>query len=286
MKHQYTIIGDPIDHSLSPVIYNTLYPVYGLDCHYSRTQVAPNQLAEFIESVRATPILGFNVTMPLKKEIIQYLDEVDPFASLAQAVNIVVNRDGKLMGYNVDGTGLCEGLVQNGIPIDGKHITVLGAGGASVSICLSLAHYKAGCIDIVNRSLPRAQHIAQLVSQNFSCDCHTYELGSDLSSLLTQTDILINTTCLGMHGISEDWEDLSFLDALPKSAAAVDIIYNPSKTQFLLEAEKRGLTIQNGLEMLIYQGFESFYLYHQMKNRKEDYSLLKNALLEALGQNE
>lgn len=281
---QYTIIGDPIDHSLSPVIYNTLYPAYGLDCRYSRTQVSPGDLPQFIEAVHSTPILGFNVTMPLKKEIIQYLDEVHPFAAMAQAVNIVVNQGGKLIGYNVDGTGLCEGLVQNGIPIQGKHITVLGAGGASVSICLSLAHYQAGCIDIVNRTLPKAQQIAQLVSQNYSCDCHTYEMQGDISPLLAHTDIIINTTSLGMHGIAQDWENLSFLDALPKGAAAIDIIYNPSKTTFLLEAEKRGLTIQNGLEMLIYQGFESFALYHQIQNHKEDYALLKSALTKALGQ--
>ncbi len=258
MKALYGLIGHPLGHSISGKIHRRLYEYYNVEADYLHFDLLPEEIPVQMKKFRQS-FRGFNVTIPYKKEIIQYLDEIKDDGALFGAVNTVVIDGGKAVGYNTDGLGFMKMLRQNGISVDGKNVIVLGAGGAGCALAQKIGTEGAKKVMILNRSQDRAWDVAERVKRIAGCKAGADTLeNADL--YLEQCDVLINTTSLGMHPYPEE-NPLTNTKKLKSSTAVVDIIYNPGKTKLLQEAEEKGCVTVNGLGMLLYQAFFAFELW-------------------------
>lgn len=250
------IIGHPVAHSLSPVFQAAAFEASGLDLRYEFWDTEPPALPGRLVSLRGQDILGANVTIPHKEAVIPLLDELGGQSARAGAVNTIVNRGGRLFGFNTDGPGLVAAL-RNEANYDpaGKRILLLGAGGASRGIAFALAEANAAHIAIWNRTPGRAERLA----------ADALAAGG-MTSVATSTsiagyDAIVNCTSVGMEGTgTETASPCSFEGATP-GAIAVDIVYKPESTAFLRAASDAGLGTLGGLPMLIYQGALAFELW-------------------------
>ncbi|MHC0035837.1 shikimate dehydrogenase [Pseudoneobacillus sp. C159] len=253
MKKLYAVIGDPIAHSMSPMMHNDLFVFHNIDAHYHPLLVKKEQLQEAIVGLKAIGISGFNVTIPHKTNIIPFLDEVDPLAAEIGAVNTVVNQNGNLVGYNTDGLGFKTGLKDIAPDFETKKVLVIGAGGASRAIYYTLAKSGVAQIDICNRTLNKVEGLIEACPYQISSQALTLE---QAERDLGQYSIIIQTTQVGM---APDFESIPIrLNELQKGTVVSDIIYNPLETRFLKEAKQNGAIIQNGIEMFVYQGALAF----------------------------
>ena len=253
------VIGYPIKHSLSPVIQNTAIQEAGIDYAYIAMPIAPEDLEKAVIGLKALNFTGFNVTIPHKVNIMQYLDEIDEMAKLIGAVNTVHIKDGKLYGYNTDAIGFINPLLKENVEIKDKTAVILGAGGACRAVACGLI--KQGIKNII--LAVRNPVKAQLLANDFNdlvdikvCDWHSEEF----KQYLAQADLLVNTTPLGMEGNIDskppvDWESVK------KSAFVYDIVYIPAETKFLQEAKEYGHKILNGERMLAEQGAAALHLW-------------------------
>ena len=271
------VIGDPIMHSLSPIVHNAVLEELESSISpdpgsYQAIWVLPSQLESFVAAARATDLVGFNVTIPHKQAVIPLLDELDVTAARAGAVNTVIARASRLIGYNTDMPGFKAALKAAGYSLSQSNITILGTGGAARALALLAADEQAASIRLLGRDAAKAEQLANDIRQRSEDLIHNEAIihNGDLihsttlitSSGLSQpelkqaaqtTDILINATPLGMEGYPDDFGSLEFLQALPNNALVFDLVYAPPRTSLLTEAEKLGLATQNGLSMLIYQ---------------------------------
>ena len=252
------VIGDPIEHTMSPAMHNAAFREKGIDFLYVPFRVRKEELEKAIEGMRALNIKGLNVTIPHKVAVIPFLDELDPVAEKIDAVNTIVNEDGVLKGYNTDATGFLQALLENGIEPEGKNVLVLGAGGASRAISLILAD-RGAHLTILNRlqELDWAEELADRISQIFGRETKAMVLNREnLIKTLEKTDILVNATSVGMtpdiHQTPVD------SDLLKPELTVFDIVYNPIKTRLLREAESAGSRTISGVEMLVWQGALAF----------------------------
>ena len=251
-KIRLDVVGDPIEHSKSPIIHETVLAGLGLDYEYRKVRIEKGKLPGYLEEVRQLGICGFNLTMPHKQDIIPYLDYIDSEAEFYNSVNTVKVQDGKLLGYNTDGYGFLQVITDKGLSCNDKNIVIFGAGGVVSTIAKKMSLEGAKKITILNRTLSAAQKIAESLTDT---EAVTSELTPEnMTTAVCDCDILVNGTPLGMEGISSDFEDFSFFDSLKRGALVYDLIYNPPKTTLLKEAQRRGFDTANGLEMLIYQG--------------------------------
>lgn len=275
------IIGDPIEHTLSPVMQNAAFREMGLDYIYLPFKVAEGNLSEAIDGLRALNMAGINVTIPHKVVVIPLLDDIDGLAGYIGAVNTIVNQGGSLKGYNTDASGFYQALTANKIEVSKKKIVILGAGGASRAIAFILAD-KGAELTILNRSLDSAQTIAERVFQALRTEIKVGKLTvKNLEPVLDEADILVNTTSLGM---SPDLTETPVPARLLKKELVVfDIIYNPLKTRLIKEAEKEGARVLNGLEMLVRQGAAAFELWTGLKAPIE---VMRKAARDAMEENE
>ncbi|MDR2355583.1 MAG: shikimate dehydrogenase [Clostridiales Family XIII bacterium] len=254
----FAVIGDPVGHSLSPAIHNAVFAALGISDAYRAIHVPAGGLEDFARRARASRLRGFNVTIPHKQSIIQFLDETDEEARLCGAVNTVRVRDGRLTGYNTDAEGLLRAFGRRGRAYGGGDIAILGAGGAAAGIAVKAAREGARRItifagrrpekagELARRALGAAgPHKPELVAAEMKPDA--------LRAGLCDADILINATPLGMRGMADDHASLAFLEYLPARALVCDLIYDPPQTKFLREAAARGLETMNGLDMLVAQ---------------------------------
>jgi len=252
------LIGDPVEHTMSPVMHNTAYKKLGLDYIYIPFRVEPEQLSQAVEGLRALNVTGFNVTIPHKVSIISMLDGLDPLAEKIGAVNTVVNADGVLRGYNTDAEGFLRALLERGVEPDGKNVVVLGAGGASRAITYILAEKVAG-LTILNRMLEMdwAEAIAELIREDFGKIVQVMELRDEyLAEALQKADILVNATSVGM---SPGGEASPVPAGLLKDRLVVfDVVYNPMVTRLLREARNAGDRTIGGIDMLAWQGALAF----------------------------
>ncbi len=252
------IIGDPLDHTVSPAMHNAAFDFLGLDFVYVPCLVTREALPGAIEGIRALGIRGLNVTIPHKVEVMSLLDDVDTLARDVGAVNTILNRDGVLKGYNTDASGFWRALLAANIEPQQKKIALLGAGGAARAIAFILADKGADLI-ILNRSLDKAQRLANLISATFRKDVMAIELTQEnLQKPLSEAEIIVNATSVGMYPGDDTPVPMRFLR--PESLV-IDIIYNPSKTRLLADAEKRGAKTINGIEMLVWQGAMAFEIW-------------------------
>lgn len=245
------IIGDPVLHSKSPVIQGAMLAALGLDLEYTPHVVRRGELPQYLAWARERGVTGFNATMPHKEDLIPLLDEADPAAKTVGAVNTVCLRAGKWVGFNTDGAGAVAALEGAGLDPAGLTITLLGAGGAAKAVALALSAAGAGRVFVCNRTLSRAQALCaqdplgRLSPAAFDVDT--------LTALAEASQLLVNCTNLGMAGCDHQFEDFSFLEALPRDAAVFDAIYHPAETELLARAKGRGLKTLNGLPMLVNQ---------------------------------
>lgn len=250
----YGVIGQPVRHSKSPLMLNRAFAETSIQAVYLAFEVQPSQLLHAVQAVRAMGMGGINVTIPHKVEIMAHLDEIDEHAQRIGAVNVVVNRDDRLIGYNTDGIGYTRSLQEEtGIDLQGKHVLMIGAGGASRGVGYALAQAGIARLTIANRTYDKAAQLAD------SLQAYTRAEAIDLEAVqraLADVDVIINTTSIGMS---------PFIDELPVALASIsaqhlvsDLIYNPRETRFLREAQKLGSHIHGGLGMFIYQGAYAF----------------------------
>ncbi len=252
------LIGDPVEHTMSPAMHNAAFKKLGLDYLYIPFRVKPEQLPQAVAGLRALNVRGFNVTIPHKVSVIPMLDSLDPLAEKIGAVNTVVNDNGKLMGYNTDAEGFLRALTDKGIGPQGKNIVVLGAGGASRAISYILAE-KGARLTILNRKLELdwARDIARLIRKELGKYVRVGELNSrNLSSALEKADILVNATSVGMSPSSSKSPVPAGL--LPPRLVVFDIVYNPMMTRLLKEAKTAGAKVISGVDMLAWQGALAF----------------------------
>ena len=256
------VIGDPIDHSLSPLVHSTILKNLGIDYEYEKVQVKKGELGSFLEYAKEKKFDGFNLTMPHKVDILPYLWEIDEEAERYGAVNTVKVKNGKLYGYNTDADGYVQSIKTLGIEIDKKNVVIMGAGGVVQTLALKTALEGANEISIMNRTLSKAEEISKMVEVKTEkkCDFGGLEV-VQLKEKMTNCHILINATPLGMHSVNKDFEDLSFINELPKGAVVSDLIYNPQKTTLLKKAEQLGYKTINGLGMLVFQAILADKIY-------------------------
>ena len=252
------IIGDPVEHTMSPAMHNAAFRDAGLDYIYVAFRVTADKLAPAIEGIKALQMPGMNVTIPHKVNVIPLLDKLDPLAEKIGAVNTIVNDNGVLTGYNTDATGFLQPLLEKGIEPKGKNIVIVGAGGASRAVSFILADRGANIV-IVNRieELEWAADLAERITQALGTPVNALELTEgNLAGVIDRADILVNATSVGMSPN----DSVSAVPArlLKKDLIVYDVVYNPERTQLLKDAEKAGAAIISGIDMLVWQGILAF----------------------------
>ncbi len=244
------VIGDPVSHSKSPLIHNTMLTFLNLPFHYDYQTVSSGELVKWFDDAKKLGYVGFNATMPHKVDLLEFVDEIDEDAKLYGAINTVSLRDGKIFGYNTDGMGFVRSLESRGFtPVD-QEVVILGAGGAASAVALKLVQQGAKKVTVCNRSVEKAEKLCEkfpkkMFARDFSM--------ATLREVSQSADILINCTSLGMEGTGKEFESFEFLNEMPQTAVVCDLIYYPENTKLLLEAKKLGLSTMGGLGMLIYQ---------------------------------
>ena len=259
----YAVIGDPIEHSLSPVMQNIAFQRLGLNSVYLAFRVKPHNLGNSITGLKSLGISGFNVTVPHKVSIMKYLDTIDGLAVDLGAVNTVVNKDGVLSGYNTDGAGALTALQEGGVELEGQKVVLLGAGGAAKALAFSIAPLAESLV-ILNRTELKARDLASSLTKRFSVSVEGEELTGDaLQRYLADANILINATSVGMY--PKVSETLVRSQHMHKGITVFDIVYNPLMTRLLREAKIAGARIIGGVKMLVYQGALAFELWTSLK---------------------
>ncbi|WP_458412428.1 shikimate dehydrogenase [Schinkia sp. CFF1] len=278
MGKLFGLFGHPVGHSMSPLMHNDQFTRLGLDCYYQAFDVHPADLENAVKGVRALGISGFNVTIPHKVEIMKYLDEIDEEAAQIGAVNTVVLKNGKLVGYNTDGKGFAVSLERKaGADFLKKRILIIGAGGAARGIYVTLARMGAQAIDIANRTEKKAN---QLITEN-PYSIHSTGLSiAEAEAKLSQYEIVINTTSVGM---SPNIDEMPLQLTNMKAGTIIsDIIYNPLETKWLKEGKHLGAITQNGVGMFVGQGALAFELW---TNQKPDFLSMEEIVERRLGGN-
>lgn len=253
------VIGDPVEHTLSPLIHNAAYQALKLDYVFLAFKVKPAQVAHAVHGMRALNIRGLNVTMPHKSVVLQHLDRVDLSAQIVNSVNTILNKENTLFGFNTDGIGALRAFKENGVETKGRKILLLGAGGAARAIAYTLAK-ETDEIAVLNRTAKTAKALAKILENALSKKVTTGSLSSsDVAQNLKDSDIIVNATSVGMRPNFDESPVPSRL--LRSDLTIMDIVYNPLETRLIKEAKTVGANVINGVEMLIYQGAASFELW-------------------------
>lgn len=275
------IIGNPIEHTMSPVMHNAAFKNKGVDYVYLAFRVKKEELGKAIEGMRALNIRGLSVTIPHKVAVIQFLDELDPLADKIDAINTIVNDNGILKGYNTDATGFLQALLERRIEPKGKRVVILGAGGASRAISFILAE-RGSSLVILNRTWDKAKVCADRISEIFQSEATALKLNREnLATALSEADILVNATSVGMSPNINETPVTSNL--LKLGLVVFDIVYNPIKTKLLKEAEEAGAETISGLDMLVWQGALAFEKWTGLKAPVE---LMREEVIKVLQRHE
>ncbi|WP_025692246.1 shikimate dehydrogenase [Paenibacillus zanthoxyli] len=259
------LLGTPIAHSLSPTMHNEAFAKLGLDYAYMAFGVGNEQLPDVIKGFRALGLRGFNVTMPNKSLVLDYLDKLSPAAELAGSVNTVVNDDGVLTGHITDGTGYMRALKEEGINIIGEKMTITGGGGAATAICIQAALDGVKEISIFNKKdkfYPRAEATVEKIRSKTDCKVQLFDVDDQeaLRREIADSVIFTNATGVGMKPL-EDQCLVSDPSMLRPDLVVSDVVYIPKKTKLLEMAEARGCRTINGLGMMLWQGAKAFEIW-------------------------
>lgn len=273
---QLFVIGDPVAHSLSPLLHQAMLDQTGAAYRYDVRTVRPEELPAFVRWAKDGGCAGFNVTMPHKEAILPLLDEVDTTAASCGAVNTVCIREGRAIGHNTDGTGFLDSLAGQGFYPQGRTVLLLGAGGAAKAVGHALAAAGAGRVIVCARRLERA---AALAAQLPGCGEGIVLAQDAIQQAAAACDLLVNATPLGMAG-SPAFARLDFLQAMPPHAVVYDLVYHPRRTALLEAAARQGLRTVGGIDLLIRQAVRAFTFF---TGETPDTAALYAALREPLG---
>jgi shikimate dehydrogenase len=255
----FGIIGDPVEHTLSPGMHNAAFDKLGLDHIYVPFHVTAEELEDAINGAFALSIKGLNVTIPHKTEVIKYLDYLDIAAGLIGAVNTIEFGENGAIGHNTDGIGAVRAIEEVNT-VKNKKVMILGAGGAARAISFQILLSGAESLVISNRTIEKASELRNDLVEKLEPDVKVTDLGDELEKELMDTDILVNTTPIGMYpNISQ--KPLVTADMMHEGLIVNDIVYNPLKTGLIVEAEKAGAETISGVKMLMYQGVEAFKIW-------------------------
>lgn len=262
------LIGNPVAHTVSPVLQNSFFSEMGINGIYLPFKVAAGDLGEAVKGLKATGFIGFNVTIPYKSDVIPLVDEASEEVGLIGAANTIKVADGKLFAFNTDADGFARAFEeQTGTGFPGKKVCVLGAGGTARALSMKIALKDAGRITIVNRTEERAAELAAGVNKAMAergrQELVAFPAGAnsgEAAARLQECDIIVNTTSVGMHpdmGSSPLGAGFRFRS----SQIVYDTIYNPAETVLLRDARKCGCKTVNGAGMLFYQGLKAFEIW-------------------------
>ncbi|SFP19917.1 shikimate dehydrogenase [Salibacterium halotolerans] len=277
-EKMYGVIGHPVGHSLSPLMHNDQFQHQSLPAFYHAFDVMPEYLGDALQGLKALGVSGFNVTVPHKIEVMQYLDGLDEEARLIGAVNTIVKEEKGWIGYNTDGDGYVQSLLSKvGSALPDSNILVIGAGGAARAVISALTGHKAEQVTITNRTFSKAEALQERMAERAAvCALPTQQAEKETPSF----DIIINTTSVGMSPQTDrmPWP----VDGLKPGCVVSDLIYNPLKTKWLQEAQKRGADILNGTGMFVGQGAIAF---EKWTGIQPDTKRMHNVVMKQLGGN-
>jgi len=261
---KYFVIGNPIDHSLSPKLQNYWLKENNIKALYDKIKLNEDDLESFIKDIKQQKINGCNVTVPFKQAVIPFLDKLSPEALQTQSVNTIIFNDGSLVGHNTDISGFTKAIQSLGFNLKRKKVLILGAGGVVPSIIFSLSKMGVSEIIVSNRTRQKAENLKTLFN-----NLKIIEWGN-----IEYFDMIINATSLGLNN---EKINLDFSNA-GKDKLFYDVIYNPAETNFLENAKKNGNLIENGKLMFVYQALEAFKLWHEVEPKisNEIFKLLEN----------
>ena len=254
---KYLVIGNPIEHSLSPKLHNFWIKENNIDAVYDKKQLSETDIEGIISEVKDGKITGINITVPFKKSVIPFLDKLTTLAKEAQSVNTIFKKDNKIIGDNTDVGGFEQGLKHINYNVKNKKVFILGAGGVAPSIIIALKRLGAAKIILSNRTKKKAENIKKIYS-----DLEIVDWGKT-----SDFNMIINATSLGLK--NDDEIKLNYDDIGPNKLF-YDVIYNPSKTKFLSKAKQFGNQIENGKMMFIYQAQLAFKIWHNLLPKVDD----------------
>ena len=261
---KYLVIGNPIDHSLSPKLQNWWLRENNIDATYDKIKLEVHEIKNFIQEIKEQKIAGCNVTVPFKKTVIPFLDRLSPEAEQTQSVNTITYDNGDLVGHNTDIAGFDSAIKKLDFSLKGKKVMILGAGGVVPSIIFALQKMNVQEITISNRTKERAENLKVLFN-----NIKILEWGN-----LTDFHMVINATSLGLNN---EKINLKFSSS-GNDRLFYDVIYNPHETQFLKMGKQLGCKTENGKTMFVYQALEAFKLWHNIepKVNTDTFKLLDN----------
>ena len=271
MTKMYAVIGDPIDHSLSPTIHNAAFRKLDMDCTYIAYKISKEELEEGILSLKKIDIKGFNVTIPHKINIMKYLDKLDQNSSIIGACNTVVNCDGVLKGFNTDMEGFIDPIKKKKIEIKESNVLLLGAGGAARAIIAGFAKEKAKKITIINKTWEKAKELAQF-SKKIGLDSQVIKFEEVSTIPLNDFKFIVNATSIGL----KDEATPINTGTLNERSIVYDIVYKPIQTDLIKKSKSMGATIIYGYEMLLGQAVRSFEIWHKIN---APYDVMKQSIL-------
>jgi len=273
MSRYIGLIGYPLKHSISPYFQQAALDYYRLDIRYEAWETDPAQLHDIVNSLRKPQNVGANVTVPYKEAVLPLLDEVDELASSIGAVNTIVKKDDKLLGFNTDAYGFIEALDKEGhFAPEGKQVIILGAGGVARAVGFILVQSKVASLAVTDGIFERARALAEnLLRYTKGASSSSKDLEPDitafqwqnLSSAITfnNCDLIVHCTTIGMKDSPQEGQSPLSFEVIPKNVLVCDVVYNPWLTPLLRLAQKAGANILGGLPMLVYQGAASFKLW-------------------------
>ena len=248
---KYFVIGNPIEHSLSPKLHNYWIKKNNIKAVYDKKQLNENDIEGIISEVRKNKINGLNITVPFKKTIIPFLDDLTPLAKKTQSVNTIYKEENKVIGHNTDIGGFELAIKKINYDVRNKKVFILGAGGVVPSIIIALKKMGVSKIILSNRTIENAQNLKKIMSE-----LEVLNWGE-----IPDFDIIINATTLGLKKTDEIKLDYT---AIGSNKLFYDVIYNPKLTNFLLNAKESGNQIENGKMMFIYQAHQAFAIWHKI----------------------
>ena len=277
------LIGNPVEHTLSPVIHNTLAELTGENLVYVPFHVPEGQLEAAVKGAQALNLLGMNVTVPYKSDVIPWLKEIDPLAAQIGAVNTLVRVEEGYKGYNTDMPGLYRAMCREGVEIAGEKVLILGAGGVARAVAMLMAQNGASQIILLNRTVERAQKIADEVNKiTDSAVAKGYALEEYHKLGDTQKYLAIQATSVGMHPHEEDVV-IAEQEFYRMIHTGYDLIFNPWETRFMKLVKEQGGRAFNGSRMLLYQGIIAYELWTDCQISEEHAELVYSRMCEAMG---
>lgn len=273
------LIGNPVEHTLSPMIHNTLAELLGHNLVYVPFPVEAGKVAQAVAGADALQLLGLNVTVPYKSEVIGSLREIDGLAQAIGAVNTLVKTEGGYKGYNTDMEGLYRAMASEKIRIDGEQIILLGAGGAARAVAYLCAVKGADKVYMLNRTFGKAQTVAEEVNRTVGREVIEPMVTEDYTKLPDSRYLAIQGTSVGLAPHTEDVviADEAFYE---KIHTGFDLIYNPWETKFMKLVKEHGGDAYNGLKMLLYQGIIAYELWNDVSISEQDAQIIYKRLRE------